>query len=489
MLFNSLEFLMFFILVVTGYFLLPYRFRWILLLVSSYYFYGSWNSKYLILIVISTLIDYFAGIMMGNEKKKEKRKKYLILSLASNLGMLFVFKYFNFFIGNVNSIFNFLKLDFTAPGLRLLLPVGISFYTFQTLSYTFDVYRGTREAERHLGIFATYVAFFPQLVAGPIESSTNLLPQFRKKMDFDYIRMTEGLKLMVWGLFKKMVVADRTALIVDRIYNDVNSFEGLTLLVASVLFGFQIYCDFSGYSDIAIGSAKVMGFDLIENFKIPYYSKSISEFWRRWHISLGKWFKDYLYVSLGGNRVSKNKIYRNLMIVFLVSGLWHGASWNFVIWGALHGIYIVVDISTKSYRKQFYEKIKLTKFPELMKWIHVGCTFSLVTFSWIFFRANTLKDALYIITHTFSNMESYTTFSGIYQALDALNAGKVGFIITLLSIGIMEVFHLRSRTKKIPEILKRRPIYLRWCVYYSLMLWIIMFGVFEGASEFIYFQF
>jgi D-alanyl-lipoteichoic acid acyltransferase DltB (MBOAT superfamily) len=489
MLFNSLEFIIFFIGVTTVYFLIPHRLRWILLLGSSYYFYGSWNSKYLILIIISTLIDYFAGIMMGEEEEKDKRRKYLILSLISNLGMLFVFKYFNFFIGNINEVFKIFSLDFRAPGLRLLLPVGISFYTFQTLSYTFDVYRGTRKAEKHLGLFATYVAFFPQLVAGPIESSTNLLPQFKKKMDFDYIRMTEGLKFMIWGLFKKVVVADRTAIVVNNIYNDVNNHSGLTLLVASVFFGFQIYCDFSGYSDIAIGSAKVLGFDLIENFKIPYYSKSISEFWRRWHISLGKWFKDYLYISLGGNKVSKYKLYKNLMIVFLVSGLWHGASWNFIIWGALHGFYIVIDISTRNQRKEFYEKIGLTKYPRLKNFIHVGCTFSLVTFSWIFFRANTLKDALYIITHIFSNIESYTTFNGIYRSLDALNAGKVGFVVTLLSIGIMELFHLKSRSKKICDLLKTKPTYLRWSVYYSLMLWMIMFGVFEGASEFIYFQF
>ncbi len=489
MLFNSLAFIVFFILVVIIYFILPYKFRWIFLLASSYYFYGSWNAKYLILIIISTLIDYFAGIMMENEKIKEKRKKYLALSLLANLGMLFVFKYFNFFMENINSLFGVFSLNFKIPSLTLLLPVGISFYTFQTLSYTFDVYRGKRKAEKHLGLFATYVAFFPQLVAGPIESSTHLLPQFRKKYDFDYLRMTEGLKLILWGMFKKVVVADRTAIIVNNIYNDVYNHDGLTLMVASVVFGFQIYCDFSGYSDIAIGTAKVMGFDLIENFKMPYYSKSISEFWRRWHISLGKWFKDYLYISLGGNKVSKYIYYRNLMIVFLVSGLWHGARWNFVIWGALHGFYIIIEIATKKQRELFYKIIGLSKYPSLKKIVHIICTFSLVTFSWIFFRANTLSDALYIVTHIFSDINSYTTFDGIYQSLVALNAGKVGFIATLLSIGILEVFQLRLRSKKLNHILQSRPTYIRWGVYYSLILWIIMFGVYGGVNEFIYFQF
>lgn len=489
MLFNSLEFILFFILVVAIYFILPYRFRWILLLSSSYYFYGSWNAKYLILIIISTLIDYFAGIMMGKNQIKKKRKKYLALSLIANLGMLFVFKYFNFFMGSINNVFGAFSLNFKGPSLKLLLPVGISFYTFQTLSYTFDVYRGKREAEKHLGLFATYVAFFPQLVAGPIESSTHLLPQFKKKYDFDYTRTTTGLKLMLWGMFKKIVVADKTAIIVNNIYNNVENHSGLSLLIASILFGVQIYCDFSAYSDIAIGSAKIMGFDLIENFKIPYYSKSISEFWRRWHISLGKWFKDYLYISLGGNKVSKYKYYRNLMVVFLVSGLWHGASWNFVIWGALHGFYILAEIITKKQREILYNFIGLNKFPTAKKIIHISCTFSLVTFSWIFFRANTLKDALYIITHTFTNMESYITFNGIFQALDSLGVGQFQFLFTIFSIIIMEIFHLKLRTKKIQDILKTRPIYIRWSVYYMLMLWIIMFGVFGNGPEFIYFQF
>ena len=489
MLFNSLEFIIFFILVTSIYFVLPYKFRWILLLSSSYYFYGSWNAKYLILIIISTLIDYFAGIMMENEKLKQKRKKYLALSLAANLGMLFVFKYFNFFTDNLNQLFDAFALDLQISTLKVLLPVGISFYTFQTLSYTFDVYRGDRKAERHLGLFATYVAFFPQLVAGPIESSTHLLPQFRKKFDFDYIRMTAGLKLMLWGLFKKIVVADRAAVIVNNIYNDVYSHSGLTLLIASLCFGVQIYCDFSGYSDIAIGSAKVMGFDLIENFKIPYYSKSISEFWRRWHVSLGKWFKDYLYISLGGNKVSKYKYYRNLMIVFLVSGLWHGASWNFVIWGALHGIYITLEISTKKQREAFYKAIGLTKYPNFKKMIHIISTFSLVTFSWIFFRANTLKDALYIVANTFSNLNSYTTLQGISSSLEALKIGKVAFMVTILSMVILELFHINLRSKKIHHLFQNKPVFIRWGIYYSLILWIIMFGIFGTVNEFIYFQF
>ncbi|HOJ12159.1 MAG TPA: MBOAT family O-acyltransferase, partial [Clostridiales bacterium] len=342
MLFNSLEFLIFYPIITILYFILPYRARWVLLLAGSYYFYMAWRPEYIILIMISTFVSYFTGIKIGQANNKSTKKKYLNLSLLINLGLLIVFKYFNFFNDSLRTLFTQLNLPYNVPGFNLLLPMGISFYTFQTLSYSIDVYRGTMKPETHFGIFALYVSFFPQLVARPIERADRLLPQFYNKNKFDYDRVTSGLKIMAWGFFKKVVVADRLGIAVSAIYNNPVKHNSIQFIIATLFFTFQIFCDFSGYSDIAIGSARIMGFELMENFKRPYFSKSVAEFWRRWHISLSSWFKDYLYIPLGGNRVSKARNYFNLFITFLASGLWHGANWTFVVWGALHGAYIVL---------------------------------------------------------------------------------------------------------------------------------------------------
>ena len=313
MLFNSTQFIIFFPIVVSIYFLLPHRMRWFMLLTASYYFYMCWKAEYLLLILISTFIDYFAAIQMSKQSVQSKRKIYLILSLVVNLGLLFGFKYFNFFNDSLRTIFNQFNIFYDVPAFKVLLPVGISFYTFQTLSYTIDVYRGKRDPEKHLGIFALYVAFFPQLVAGPIERSTRLIPQLRKKYNFDYDRVTDGLKLMLWGFFKKVVIADRIAVIVNQVYNNPHDAAGFPFLIGTYLFAFQIYCDFSGYSDIAIGAAKIFGINLMENFRRPYFAKSIREFWQRWHISLSTWFRDYLYLSLGGSHITKWRWYYNII--------------------------------------------------------------------------------------------------------------------------------------------------------------------------------
>jgi D-alanyl-lipoteichoic acid acyltransferase DltB (MBOAT superfamily) len=341
MLFNSIQFLIFFPVIATIYFLLPHRYRWLLLLVGSYYFYMSWKPEYIILILASTLIDYSVGLKLGSESRPAIRRRWLLLSLVTNLGLLFSFKYFNFFNDSFRQLFQMANLSYPVPALNVLLPVGISFYTFQTLSYTIDVYRGKIQPERHLGVFALFVSFFPQLVAGPIERSGNLLPQFYQKTAVDYERIISGLQRMTWGFFKKVVIADRLALLVNTVYNHPTEFSGMPLIIATYAFGFQIYCDFSAYSDIAIGAARVMGFDLMENFRQPYYARSIPEFWRRWHISLSTWFRDYVYLPLGGNRVKLPHWVFNILVVFVVSGLWHGANWTFVIWGALHGIFMV----------------------------------------------------------------------------------------------------------------------------------------------------
>ncbi len=335
MFFNSLHYVIFLPIVVAFYFLIPPRRRWIFLLAASYYFYMCWKMEYIVLILASTIVDYYAGLHMGRIKDKSKRRKFLVLSLISNLGLLFAFKYFNFFNESTRAAFAHFDITYNIPYFDVLLPVGISFYTFQTLSYTIDVYRGKKEPETHLGIFALYVAFFPQLVAGPIERSTHLLPQFHKVQTFSYDRTVDGLKLIIWGMFKKVVIADRVAVVADTVFNSPGNHNGAQFMIGTFFFAYQIYCDFSGYSDIAIGSARILGIDLIKNFNRPYYSKTIAEFWKRWHISLSTWFRDYLYISLGGNRAGISRWYFNLLATFLISGLWHGANWTFIIWATM----------------------------------------------------------------------------------------------------------------------------------------------------------
>ena len=478
MLFNSIQYLIFFPIVVGLYFAIPHRYRWVLLLGASYYFYMSWKPEYIILIIISTLIDYYAGLQMGRTADKAKRKRFLILSLLSNLGILFGFKYFNFFNDSLRTIFNQFNIFYNVPAFEVLLPVGISFYTFQTLSYSIDVYRGQKKPETHLGIFALYVAFFPQLVAGPIERSTQLLPQFYKQYEFDYQRVTDGLKLMAWGFFKKIVIADRLAVVVDTVYNNPTEHTGIPLIIATYFFAFQIYCDFSGYSDIAIGSAQILGFDLMQNFRQPYFAKSVAEFWQRWHISLSTWFRDYLYIPLGGNRVSQGRWYSNLMIVFLVSGLWHGANWTFVIWGGLHGLYLLCSLWTKSFRAKIGDTFQGKRLARRYKYVQVLITFHLVVFAWIFFRANSVTDAIYIA----SNL--------LHFSLQPIDIGLSTFelIVVIMAILIMEFVHLVQREGSARRMLATQPVWFRWSVYYALVFSILMFGKF-GINEFIYFQF
>ncbi len=405
MLFNSLQFIIFFPIVVALYYAIAPKYRWILLLIASYYFYMCWNYKYIVLIITSTIIDYVAGIKIYDEHVKWKRKMYLLLSLLTNLGLLFSFKYFNFFGDSVNFIFDKINIMRHLPELNVLLPVGISFYTFQTLSYTIDVYRREKEPERHFGFFALYVSFFPQLVAGPIERSTRLLPQMRQHFKFDYERVKNGILQMCWGFFKKVVIADRLAEYVNMVYNNTGSYDGVHYVIATVFFAFQIYCDFSGYSDIAIGSASIMGFDLMRNFKRPYLAHNIREFWARWHISLSTWFRDYLYIPLGGNRVVKWRWYYNLFITFLISGLWHGADWTFIVWGALHGFYLVSAIWTKRIRERVNNTI-LGNNHKIYNITQIIVTVCLAWFAWIFFRANNIGDAFFVIDKIFVQLSS-----------------------------------------------------------------------------------
>jgi len=481
MLFNSLHFLVFFPFVTLVYFVLPHKFRWLLLLLASYYFYMSWKLEYVVLLAVTTLTVYLCALAIQKTLSKKKKKFYLSLSLVVTLGIIFGFKYFNFFNDSLRAILDQFTLNLDIPYLRLLLPIGISFYTFQALSYVIDVYQGKIKAERHLGIFALYISFFPQLVAGPIERASNLLPQFFKKQEFDYKRVTDGMKVMLWGFFLKMVVADRLAMFVDLIYNSPTDYTGWPLIIATYFFGFQIYCDFAGYSFIAIGAAQVLGFDLMDNFKRPYFSKSIQEFWRRWHISLSTWFRDYIYIPLGGSQVKKSKVLRNVIIVFFVSGLWHGAGLTFIIWGLLHGAYLIIGSLTKGIREKALGFMGAIKHSRIHKFIQLLVTFHLVTFAWIFFRSNTISDAFYVINNLF--VKSNLSFDEVFTLSQSRE-----FIVAIVAILFMEFIHLIQERVRIRQFLDDKPIILRWILYYIIIFAILIFGVFEKVP-FIYFQF
>jgi alginate O-acetyltransferase complex protein AlgI len=487
MLFNSTHFLFFFAIVMAIYFAIPYRFRWVLLLIASYFFYMSLKPAYIVLITILTLVSYYAGLQMGKTEIKSKRKKFLILAALANIGFLFLYKYYDFFNHSFKAIFDHYHLSYEIPALHFILPIGISFYTFKSLSYTIDVYRGDQSPEKRLGYFALYVAFFPQLLAGPIERATRFLPQLYGRIDFDYPRVTKGLKLMLWGLFQKMVIADNLAPLVDSVYNDPTHHQGVSLILATLFFAFQIYCDFSGYSDIAIGAAQVMGFTTMENFNRPYFSKSIPEFWRRWHISLSTWFRDYLYIPMGGNRVSISRWYFNLFIVLLICGFWHGANWTFLVWGGLHGIYLVFSAFTQNIREKIHKAIGLDRVPRFHSYLKVIVTFFLVCFAWIFFRANTISDAVYIISNLFAGWGRALTVEALGN-IPFWGPLKFEFIVSLLSIVILLLIQLMERGVNIIDWFSEKPIWVRWPVYYSIILSILLFGNF-GSKQFIYFQF
>ena len=481
MLFNSIEFLIFFITVTFGYFAIPHKFRWLWLLSASCSFYMFFVPIYIFILGFTIVIDYFAGIFIENAVGNQ-RKFFLILSLIVNIGVLAVFKYYNFFIENIKAI----SQNPFLPYLTILLPIGLSFHTFQAMSYTIEVYRGNQKAEKHFGIYALYVMFYPQLVAGPIERPQNILHQFHEKHHFSYENVTNGLKLMAWGMFKKVVIGDHLAMMVNKVYDNPTQYEGLPLIISTVFFAFQIYCDFSGYSDIALGSAQVMGFKLMKNFDHPYFSKSISEFWRRWHISLSTWFRDYLYIPLGGSKVPYYRQLFNLFLVFMISGLWHGASWNFVIWGALHGLFLVLSRLHEKYLPSL--QLKVTNL--FSKIIHILTVFILVDFCWIFFRAKTFADAKYIITHLFSNIElsDFKNFEFIRGNI-LLGQSKQIFLVTIFSLIIMETVHYFQRNRSISNYLSNQNKWLRWGIYYFFISWILLFGAFDKPSQFIYFQF
>ena len=463
MLFNSIQFILFFVVVTILYFDLPHRFRWLLLLIASCYFYMAFKPVYIAILGFTIVVDYFAGILI-EQTKGNRKKVFLIASLIANIGVLGTFKYWNFINQNITDLLGLSGAENPLPFLDILLPVGLSFHTFQAMSYTIEVYRGHQKAERHFGIYSLYVMFYPQLVAGPIERPQNLLHQFREEHSWDVERFRKGFSQMLWGFFKKVVIADRLSIFVNEVYGDWTHMSGANLWIAVVFFSFQIYCDFSGYSDIAIGSARIMGFDLMTNFNKPYFARSVEEFWKRWHISLSTWFRDYLYIPLGGNRHGVLRRYINLTIIFLVSGIWHGAGWNFVLWGALHAAFVVIELV---YRSRFGKAM----IPDFLKMI---LTFFVVSIAWIFFRTPTTEQSFGIIEMLFGGADF-----GVISSQVMNNAEIVLSVLLILVLLVIEKLDLR---------LKFNTTWSFAAMSSAVIFIIYLLGVFN-QEQFIYFQF
>lgn len=479
MLFNSLQFAVFLPLVFICYWIIPNKYRWLLILLASYYFYMSWEFKYIVLIFFTTIVSYVSALIIARVENDVVKKFVLVICLMICFGVLFFYKYFNFTSSIISRFMQSLSIPLHPVTLKLILPVGISFYTFQTFAYVVDVYRGTIKAEHHFGKYAAFVSFFPQLVAGPIERAYNLLPQMSKPHYFQYDKVTYGLKLMAWGFWKKMVVADNLSVYVDmaydRVRNDATNANtgGGYLLVATMMFAFQIYCDFSGYSDIAVGVARIFDVNLMKNFKSPYFSRSIKAFWSRWHISLSSWFRDYLYIPLGGNRCSKLRNSVNLMLTFLVSGLWHGANLTFVIWGGIHGIAQIIENFTRRRKRQ----------KGYMPMIGV---FLFCNITWIFFRSGSISAAL-------TNLRCIP--NGIWNPIQYLKdgfrylgIGKGQLLLIMSMLSLLLVYDFIDMKQDVIKAVSKFPMFIRWSIYYVLVACIILMGNF-GSAQFVYFQF
>ncbi|QDP85535.1 MBOAT family protein [Chryseobacterium sp. SNU WT5] len=477
MLFNSLDFAIFLPIVFGLYWFVTnknLKFQNVLIVVASYYFYGLWDWRFLGLILFSTVLDYSLGVALGKYEKPNHRKILLWISIITNLGFLGIFKYYNFFLDNFIEVFSVFGYRFSAGSLSIILPVGISFYTFQTLSYTIDVYKNKLEPTKDFVAFAAFVSFFPQLVAGPIERATHLLPQFYKKRHFNYQLASDGIRQILWGLFKKMVVADNCSPIVNEIFANYQNESGSTLVLGAVLFAFQIYGDFSGYSDIAIGTSRLFGFDLMKNFNYPYFSRDIAEFWRRWHISLSTWFRDYLYIPLGGSKGGLWMKIRNTFIIFIVSGFWHGANWTFIFWGTLNALFFLPLLLRETNRSNL-DAVALGKLiPNFREFFSILLTFGLVCFAWIFFRAENLSQA-------FSYIESIFTWN-LLSIPPKFPTKEIGFI------GILLLFEWMNRTQEHGLEIERFNVWIRRSLYLCVMFLILRYANF-GNNEFIYFQF
>lgn len=482
MLFNSIDFAIFLPIVFLLYWFVAnkdLRFQNFLIVFSSYLFYGWWDWRFLSLILFSTLVDYTIGRKLLNEENTNKRKVLLWISILVNLGFLGFFKYYNFFLDNFVTAFSFFGQSINPQGLNIILPVGISFYTFQTLSYTIDVYNKKLAPTKDFIAFSAFVSFFPQLVAGPIERATNLLPQFYKKRTFDYNKAVDGLKQILWGLFKKVVIADNAAQYANEIFNNSEDYNGSTLVLGSLFFAFQIYGDFSGYSDIAIGTSRLFGFNLKRNFAFPYFSRDIAEFWRRWHISLSTWFRDYLYIPLGGSKGSKwNKI-RNVFIIFIVSGFWHGANWTFIVWGALNALYFLPLLLFNRNRQNLEIVAQGKIFPSLKEFVSISITFGLTLLAWVFFRANSVGHAVSYLSEIFSK--------SVFKIPSFEVQNNFPYFIVFLAFFIISEWFGREGEYAIEKLVQKWKRPLRWAFYYGILLGIIYLR--GKQQEFIYFQF
>jgi len=493
MLFNSYSFMLFFPIVLIIYFFIPRKSRETWLLITSLFFYACWNAKYLILILISIIITYSCGVIM--EKQDDKKKKLtIIVSLIVNFSILFFFKYYGFAIDSINSVLGRISLQIADSKFDVILPVGISFYTFQAVGYTVDVYRGDINAEKNFIRYALFVSFFPQLVAGPIERSKNILTQLEgisEKKLWDFDRIKAGTFLMTWGYFLKMVIADRISIIVDEVFDRYYAYGTIILTVGAIGFAIQIYCDFLSYSTIAIGAAQIMDIKLMDNFNNPYFAMSIKEFWRRWHISLSTWFKDYVYIPLGGSRVSRVKKYRNIIITFLVSGLWHGANWTFVCWGGMHGLYQIIGDLLKPIRNKIRNAIGTKEDSFGYKLGRMIGTFALVDLAWIFFRADSISNAINYTKRMFTHMDMWVLFDGslcgIGLPVNEMNILIVS-VILLIIIGIMQY---RSGNRIDALICSQGPVF-QAVLFYVIVISIVIFGKYgpsEDLKAFLYFQF
>lgn len=485
MLFNSVPFLFFFPIVTISYFLCPHPFRWALLLAASCVFYMWFIPQYLLVLLLLIIIDYWMGQLIEDARKKGLyAKQYLIISITATCAVWFLFKYFNFFSTNLSLLAGFFGLHYPPQIINLLLPIGLSFHTLQSLSYVIEVYRGRQKAEHHLGIYALYVMFYPQLVAGPIERPYDLIPQLREKHFVDYQRIADALKLMAWGMFKKVVIADRLAALVDQVYRDPRNYQGPQLALATIFFAIQIYCDFSGYCDIAIGSAKAMGFRLTNNFNTPFFSRTMAEYWRRWNITFFSWVKDYIYFPLCQTRSLRNNRTVNILLAFLFSGLWHGAGWTFVVWGAINGFYLVFSEWTYKARGRLRNLIGLDENNFFLKLWQMTFTFILFCWAGVFFRAKNLDDAFYII----AQLPHGWGEGFLKDCYASLEFDKGWWVLSVQILAILLVMDLLQQKAGPRFVFAENPVWVRWAYYYGVVLALIFWGDY-GQNPFIYFQF
>jgi alginate O-acetyltransferase complex protein AlgI len=484
MLFNSFTFLAFFTVVVVVYYVIPYRFRWPLLLAASLYFYYTFHVGYVALLLGNILAVYLIALAMDRAQEPGQRKMWLTIGVVVSLAPLIIYKYFNFFAGSIDGVLMFMRpveMEPLLPRLEWLLPAGLSFYTFSCVSYLVDVFRNKLPVESHLGRFALYIAFFPKLLAGPIERATTFLPQVLNPTRITPAQVTVGLQLILWGLFKKVVIADRLAAFVDVAYDMPAFASPVALIIATYFYAFQIYCDFSGYSDIAIGTARVLGINLMENFRRPYFSRSVPEFWgqNRWHISLNTWFRDYLYIPLGGSRVSRPRFYLNILAVFMVSGLWHGAAWTFVAWGALNGLFHLLTMAASGLKERVAKNLHLPT--PLGTFLSILATFHLILVTWVFFRATSFSNAFTVFSRV---AESFTSLPGLFR-----NYAYTGeFYLALALIVVLLLVEALDEWREFWARFPSRPVYVRWAFYYALIFCLVVIGLW-GQQQFVYMQF